>query len=50
MSIQITMLTITNLAADVKTDALNVYNIILSLHQDDAGNQTWKVVAMGNRY
>lgn len=41
-------ITITNLAADVKT-TLNVYNIIY-LDQDDAGNQTWKVVAWAKDY
>nr|WP_296044421.1 SpaA isopeptide-forming pilin-related protein [uncultured Blautia sp.] len=35
-------ITVTNLAADVDT-TLNLYNIIY-LDQDDAGNQTWKVV------
>lgn len=41
-------ITITNLAADVET-TLNVYNIIY-LDQDDAGNQTWKVVDWANAY
>ena len=41
-------ITITNLAADVKT-TLNVYNIIY-LNQDDAGNQTWKVVDWAKDY
>lgn len=39
---------ITNLAADVET-TLNVYNIIY-LYQDDAGNQTWKVVEWAKDY
>ena len=41
-------ITVTNLAADVET-TLNVYNIIY-LDQDDAGNQTWKVVDWANAY
>ena len=41
-------ITITNLAADVET-TLNVYNIIY-LDQDDAGNQTWKVVDWAEDY
>ena len=41
-------ITITNLAADVET-TLNVYNIIY-LDQDNAGNQTWKVVGWAKDY
>ena len=41
-------ITITNLAADVET-TLNVYNIIY-LDQDNAGNQTWKVVGWATDY
>ena len=41
-------ITVSNLAADVET-TLNVYNIIY-LDQDDAGNQTWKVVDWANDY
>ena len=41
-------ITITNLAADVET-TLKVYNIIY-LDQDDAGNQTWKVVDWAKDY
>lgn len=41
-------ITITNLAADVDT-TLKVYNIIY-LDQDDAGNQTWKVVDWAKNY
>lgn len=41
-------ITITNLAADVET-TLNVYNIIY-LDQDNAGNQTWKVVGWAEDY
>ena len=41
-------ITITNLAADVKT-TLKVYNIIY-LDQNDAGNQTWKVVDWAKDY
>lgn len=41
-------ITVSNLAADVTT-TLNVYNIIY-LDQDDAGNQTWKVVDWAEGY
>lgn len=41
-------ITVSNLAADVET-TLNVYNIIY-LDQDDAGNQTWKVVDWAKDY
>lgn len=41
-------ITVSNLAADVTT-TLKVYNIIY-LDQDDAGNQTWKVVDWAQTY
>lgn len=41
-------ITVSNLAPDVTT-TLNVYNIIY-LDQDDAGNQTWKVVDWAEGY
>lgn len=41
-------ITVSNLEADVTT-TLNVYNIIY-LDQDDAGNQTWKVVDWAEGY
>ena len=41
-------ITVSNLAADVET-TLNVYNIIY-LDQDNAGNQTWKVVDWAKDY
>lgn len=41
-------ITVTNLAADVET-TLNVYNIIY-LDEDNAGNQTWKVVDWAKSY